>query len=124
MAQAIANGPRAADKVARLLLAAQTLEALRVIFGECLVVPANHAADLCLLSVNAAGGVMRCGNAPRDPIAQSAQRTELGGHHADDGARLTLELQDIQFRDAAMDPKIGRQADVGDGVAAEIERQT
>ena len=92
-----------------------------MIFGERLVVPADHPANLVPLGVDPAGGVMRRRDAAGDPVIEPAERPQLVRHGPNRRPSLTFQLEDVELGDAARGPEIGRQPDVGDRVAVEIE---
>ena len=61
------------------------------------------------------------GNAGRDPVVQSAQLAQLGGHGSRGSARLALQLHQVQFRHAPRRPEVSRQADLGQRPTVEVK---
>src|SRR6516162_11226586 len=92
MAERIADGPRPTDPLADALLAAEAFQPDSVIPCERLIVPANCPANLGMIGVDPAGGVVGRRNADSRPIREAAQVAELSGQQADDGPRLPFEL--------------------------------
>src|SRR5262245_65439934 len=79
VAERVADRPRPADQLADRFLSAESGEALFVVGGEGVVVPADGAAHLDMVGIDAAGGVVGRRDAPGDPVLQAAllaQRSE------------------------------------------------
>src|SRR6185369_10883048 len=113
-----------ADQLANLVLAAEAREALLVKGGETVIVPADGPADLDVVGVDTAGGVVRGGDAGRGPVSQPAPVAQLGGESARAGAGLTFQLHEVQLGDAVLVPQVGRQAHLGEDAAVEADGET
>src|SRR4051812_20021652 len=111
MRQAVTHRPGTADQPANAPLAAEALESRGVIGNEAAVVPADGATHLVVVGVDPAGGVMGRRDAAGDPVVQALAAAESGRDGTDAGPRLAFELKQVQFRNAALRPEIGRQAD-------------
>ena len=94
-----------------------------MVLRQRLVVPADGPADLVRRAVDPAGRVVRRRDAAGDPVLEPAEVAEPGG----DGPRrrpgLAFELHQVQLGDAALGPQVGRQPDLGDDLAVEVEGQ-
>src|SRR5260370_18326037 len=123
MAKSVANRPWSAGQLTDFFLAAEPFQSDCVNRGEVGVVPANRPPDLTMMGIDASGRVMRRGDAACEPIVQAALVAQHICHGADAGARLAFELQQIQLANAPLGPQVGRQAQVGNRVAIEVERQ-
>src|SRR5262249_1534701 len=123
VAEGVADRPRPADQLKGAALPAQALQAAGVVLRQGVVVPADGPADLGAVAVDAAGGVVRGRDAAGGPLLEAAQLPEPGGDGAGAGPGLALQLHQVQLRDAARGPEVGRQPNFGERVPVEVERQ-
>src|SRR5215472_15097712 len=91
VAQGIADGPGAADVLPHALLAAEALQAAGMVGGQGVVVPADGAAELDAVGVDASGGVVGRRDASGGPVGEPAHVAEAGGHGSDAGTGLAFE---------------------------------
>src|SRR4051794_2705630 len=101
MAEGVADRPPSAGGLQRPLLPAKSFEADGVVAGERLVVPTNRPADLRLIGVDAARGVVGRADANNAPVVEPADLAQPRGHQPDRGPHLAFELEQVQFANAA-----------------------
>ena len=77
-----------------------------------------------MVLVDAPGRMMCRRDAARDPILKAAEFAQPGGHGAHAGARLSLELHEVDFLDAPLGPEVRGQTDLREGVAVHVEGQS
>ena len=123
MAERVADGPRSADGPNHFLLSAEAFQSAGVIRSQAVIVPADGAAHLHGVVVDAAGGVVRRRDAAGHPLS-CPLLAELRSQRAQAGHRLPFQLHQVQFGDAAFGPQVGRQTHLGELVAVEVEGQT
>ena len=112
MAEAVPDRPRSAGQLARLGLTAEPGEPLGVILGQARIIPADGAADLVVMRVEPARGVMRRRDAAGTPVGQSAQAAGAASAIARTLARACPSScgRSSAQGDPAPGPQIGRQA--------------
>ncbi len=72
MAQGVANGPRTADQLLDFFLSADSFQAAGVILSQGVIVPTNGSANLEVIRIDSAGGVMRGRNTAGHPVLEPA----------------------------------------------------
>src|SRR5437588_4918218 len=108
MAERVTNGPRTANELLDMLLPPEPFQAARMVFRQRMVVPANGPAHRNAIRVDAAGGMVSCGNAAGRPVLQAPQLPETCRYCTSACARLTFQLEEAKLRHAPFGPEIGR----------------
>src|SRR5262245_19483510 len=121
MRERIADGPRTADDLLDLLLAAEPSQAAGVVRRERLVVPANRPSDRNMAGINPAGGVVRGRDATRQPVAEPVLFLQPHGNRSCAGPRLAFKLHQVKLRYAALRPEVRRQPNLGQRLAIQIK---
>ena len=60
---------------------------------------------------------------PAIQLSQSVQFAQSGGDGTRAGPSLAFKLHQVELADAAFGPQVGRQADLGDRLAVQVESQ-
>ena len=102
---------------------AKAFEAASMVGSEAMIVPADGATDLDTVGIDPAGSVVRGGEAAGHPVAEPALGLQPGGDAPNAGAGLAFELHQVQLGNATFRPQIGRQTDLGEGSAVQVEGQ-
>src|SRR5262249_38704491 len=123
MAQRVAAGPRPADEGANPLRSLEALEPHVVVGRQALVVPADRPTYLHVVGIDPPGRVVCGGDAAGAPIVKPTQLPQPARHGSHARPSLALQLHQVQLTGRWLDPQVGRQPDLGQGPAAEIERK-
>ena len=128
MAQRVAVGPGAAQKLADAFRTSQAAFAPCAVDGESLIVPADGPADLVVGAVDAAGRVVRRRDSTGDPVTQAAGGFQLRRDASHACAGLPFQLHQAQLGDGGVGrlavEEIGGEPHLGDGLTIHPERQT